>query len=95
MAFARIGIQIQWTGLGVDEKGIDEKSGRVLIEVDPRYFRPTEVDMLIGDPSKARDVLGWKHETDLSELVAEMVRDDLIVVAREKHRNAASGIERN
>jgi GDPmannose 4,6-dehydratase len=76
-AFAEVGIAIAWRGSGVDEKGYDAKSGRCLIEVDPRYFRPTEVDLLIGDPSKAHRELGWRHETELAELVREMVREDI------------------
>ena len=58
------------------------------MEVDPRYFRPTEVERLIGDPSKAEAKLGWKHETGIDELCAEMVREDLVTVAEEKRRNA-------
>ena len=67
---------------------VEAGTDRVLVEVDPRYFRPTEVDLLHGDPSKAREKLGWTHATDLDALCAEMVREDLIVVAREKRRNA-------
>lgn len=77
MAFAEVGIQIAWTGTGVDERGVDAGTGRLLVKIDPRYFRPTEVELLIGDPSKAREKLGWKHETGLSALVSEMVREDL------------------
>ena len=76
-AFAEIGTQIDWQGQGVDEKGVDAGTGKVLVEVDPRYFRPTEVDTLLGDPSKAREKLGWQAETSLEEMVAEMVREDL------------------
>src|SRR2546430_14774433 len=72
-AFAEIGIGIVWQGVGADEKGIDAGSGRVLVEVDPGYFRPTEVDFLIGDASKARAKLGWKHRVSFDDLVAEMV----------------------
>jgi GDPmannose 4,6-dehydratase len=71
------GRSIDWRGQGVTEEGLDAKTGRVLIEVDPRYFRPTEVDLLIGDASKAKAQLGWSATTTLSELVAEMVREDL------------------
>ncbi len=77
LAFAEIGVDIKWQGKGVDEKGIDKKTNTVLIEIDPQYFRPTEVDTLLGDPSKARDKLGWVAGTTLQELVAEMVREDL------------------
>jgi GDPmannose 4,6-dehydratase len=76
-AFLRVGIEIAWKGNGVDEKGIDSRDGRVLVEVDPRYFRPTEVDALVGDPSKARQRLGWHHETEFGDLVTEMVQEDL------------------
>jgi GDPmannose 4,6-dehydratase len=81
-AFRRIGVDLEWRGEGVDERGIDSANGRVLVEVDPRYFRPTEVDLLQGDPSKAQQKLGWHHETKFEDLVTEMVRDDLKVMAR-------------
>ena len=70
------------------KKASDASTGDVLIEIDPRYFRPAEVDLLIGDPSKAHRKLGWKHETKLSELCEEMVREDLLTVAKEQRRNA-------
>ncbi len=76
-AFSHIGAEIVWQGQGVEEKGIDRATGQVRVEIDPRYFRPTEVDMLIGDPSKARDVLGWTHSTPFADLVREMVEADL------------------
>jgi GDPmannose 4,6-dehydratase len=85
-AFAQIRIGIVWEGLGVDEIGIDARSGRVLVKVDPRYFRPTEVDFLIGDPSKARTKLGWKHKVSFDDLVAEMVAADLRNIELEKER---------
>ena len=81
-AFRRIGVDLEWKGEGVDERGIDASDGRVLVEVDPRYFRPTEVDLLIGDPTKARQKLGWRHETKLDDLIAEMIREDLKIMAR-------------
>jgi GDPmannose 4,6-dehydratase len=90
-AFAAVGISIRWSGAGVDEKGTDEKTGQVLVEVDSRYFRPTEVDLLIGDPAKAREILGWTYTTTLSEMVREMVESDLKVVAREKSRKDREG----
>ncbi|MES0123203.1 GDP-mannose 4,6-dehydratase [Mesorhizobium sp. C420B] len=87
LAFAEVGVRINWNGSGVDEKGVDTKTGRILVEVDPRYFRPTEVDLLLGDPSKAERILGWKATTSLDEMVREMVQSDLKVVAREfEHR---------
>ena len=82
-AFGRIGRTIEWRGQGVDEKGIDAKDGRVLVEVDPRYFRPTEVERLLGDPSKARQRLGWHHKITFDELVREMVDSDLAEMKRE------------
>jgi GDPmannose 4,6-dehydratase len=90
-AFAQIGILIVWKGKGVDEKGVEAGSGRVLIQVDPRYFRPTEVDFLIGDPSKARAKLGWQHKVSFEQLVAEMVDCDLKELSVERSRvlNAA------
>ena len=88
LAFANVGINLVWEGEGVSEKGMDASTGDVLIEIDPRYFRPAEVDLLIGDPSKAYRKLGWKHETKLSELCEEMVREDLLTVAKEQRRNA-------
>ncbi|ANH07360.1 MULTISPECIES: GDP-mannose 4,6-dehydratase [Shinella] len=75
-AFAKLDIAIEWRGEGVDEKGYDKASGRVLIEIDPRYFRPTEVELLIGNPAKAHSKLGWKHEANLDQLVGEMVEQD-------------------
>ena len=73
LAFAELGREIDWQGEGVDEVGKDAKSGEVLVEIDPRYFRPTEVDLLIGDPSKAKEKLGWEAKIGLEELVSEMV----------------------
>jgi GDPmannose 4,6-dehydratase len=81
-AFHCVGIDLQWKGDGVDERGLDAADGRVLVEVDPRYVRPTEVDLLIGDPTKAWEKLGWRHEVKLDDLVAEMMREDLKVMAR-------------
>jgi GDPmannose 4,6-dehydratase len=89
-AFAQIGIRIEWVGSGADEKGVDAGSGRVLVEVDRRYFRPTEVDVLIGDASKARSKLGWQHKVSYDDLVAEMVAADLITVAGETSRQLTS-----
>src|SRR6266550_7090822 len=85
-AFGQIGIKIEWKGAGVDEAGIDAATGRVLVKIDPRYFRPTEVDLLFGDPSKAHAKLGWHHTTSFEALVAEMVAADLETVAHETPR---------
>jgi GDPmannose 4,6-dehydratase len=87
-AFSEIGIDLAWSGEGVDEKGACSKTGKIYVEVDPRYFRPTEVELLLGDPSKAQRKLGWKHETKWSDLCVEMVQADLLTVAREQRRNA-------
>jgi len=87
-AFSRIGIELEWRGAGVDEEGLCAKSGRLLVKVDPRYFRPTEVDLLLGDPRKAHERLGWRHETSWRELCAEMVEQDLLTVCREMRPNA-------
>ena len=73
LAFARIGRSLTWLGSGVEEVGRDAKSGDVLVKIDPRYFRPTEVDLLVGDPSKAKEQLGWEAKVRLEELVKEMV----------------------
>jgi GDPmannose 4,6-dehydratase len=85
LAFSKIDRRIKWRGQGVDEIGIDDATGKTLVKVDERYFRPTEVDFLLGDASKARRMLGWKHTVTFPELVAEMVRSDLTVVASEAH----------
>jgi GDPmannose 4,6-dehydratase len=76
-SFAALGIELRWEGVGVAEKGIDAATGQVKIEVDPGYFRPTEVETLLGDPAKARAKLGWVAKTSVEELCAEMVREDL------------------
>ena len=86
-AFSEAGITLSWSGSGVDEKGTCTATGKVLVEVDPRYFRPTEVELLIGDPTKAKEKLGWVHETKWEALCAEMVAADMIAVAREQRAN--------
>lgn len=83
-AAVELGFTVRWEGKGVDEKGFDESTGRVIVAVDRRYFRPTEVDTLLGDASKARRKLGWQSRTGFSQLVAEMVAEDL----REAERDA-------
>jgi GDPmannose 4,6-dehydratase len=80
----RLEMQIEWRGKGVDEQGIDARSGRTVVKVDPRYFRPTEVDSLLGDATKARLKLGWRPEHSFSELVDEMVREDLQLAKRDE-----------
>jgi GDPmannose 4,6-dehydratase len=84
LAFAEIDTEIVWSGAGVDEMGACSRSGRVLVRVDPSYFRPTEVDLLLGDPAKANRVLGWHATVELPELVAEMVQADLIAMETER-----------
>lgn len=90
-AFGEIGRAIDWTGSGVAEQGRDARSGETLIEIDPRYFRPTEVDLLLGDPTKAREQLGWSHTVTFPGLVADMVQSDLQNVMRETGRNDRYG----
>ncbi|MFY9239127.1 MAG: GDP-mannose 4,6-dehydratase [Roseovarius sp.] len=90
-AFAVIGVNLDWRGEGVEEKGYDAADGTCRVEVDPRYFRPTEVELLIGDPTKAREQLGWTHTIGLSEMVEEMVISDLAFVAQEDTRKDRHG----
>jgi len=85
-AFAHVGRTVVWCGKGVEEKGIEKSTGRVLVEVDPRYFRPTEVECLIGDASKARAKLGWKHKTSFGALVVGMMEADMIAIQNERER---------
>jgi GDPmannose 4,6-dehydratase len=87
-AFACVGRSIEWHGSGIDEKGVEARSGQVLIEIDARYFRPTEVDLLVGDPSKAQKRLGWRHKTSFDDMVKEMVAADLASVRRETERKS-------
>ncbi len=82
-AFAEIGRKIEWQGTGVDEVGIDAGSGRTLVAIDPRYFRPTEVDLLLGNPQKAHRELGWQARMSFADLVRDMVRADLVMVKAE------------
>ncbi|MBR1908836.1 GDP-mannose 4,6-dehydratase [bacterium] len=84
MTFEELGIDLEFVGEGVEEKGIDKATGKTLIEVDPRYFRPAEVDLLLGDSTKARTELGWKPTYDLRALVKEMVENDLELAKKEK-----------
>jgi len=89
LSFAQIGRTIRWSGKGLKEIGRDSKTGKPVVRIDSRYFRPAEVDELLGDPSKARRVLGWKPEIKFADLVKEMVASDLVQVAREHRRNRA------
>jgi GDPmannose 4,6-dehydratase len=84
-AAALLGWQVDWRGAGVDEQGVDRASGRVLVRIDPRYYRPTEVDTLLGDARKAREKLGWQLEVSFDALVREMVASDLELARRDAH----------
>ncbi|MGY3620439.1 GDP-mannose 4,6-dehydratase [Bradyrhizobium sp. USDA 10063] len=86
LAFAEVGRGIAWRGKGIDETGVDIKSGKTVVRIDPTYFRPTEVDLLIGDASKARETLGWKPKTSFAQLVKEMVASDLAEARAEAAR---------
>jgi GDPmannose 4,6-dehydratase len=86
-AFACVNRKIVWKGSGPEEVGIDERSGEAIVLVDPHYFRPTEVEQLLGDASKARAKLGWSAKTTFPELVAEMVESDIKAIERESWRN--------
>ncbi len=86
LAFGEVGRKIAWRGAGTQEQGVDAKTGDVLVSIDPRYFRPTEVDFLLGDPSKAHKKLGWKHKTSFRQLVCEMVAADLKTMSQEHER---------
>ena len=77
IAFKEVDINIEWNGSGIDEKGIDVKTGRVIVEIDARYFRPTEVESLLGNPSKAEKELGWKRQISFQKMVTGMVQYDL------------------
>jgi len=77
LAFEEVGIKIVWRGEGLDEQGVDAESGKVLVDVDPKYFRPAEVDLLIGDPSKAKEKLKWSAQISFKELVQTMVEEDM------------------
>ncbi len=85
MAFGEAGIEIAWEGEGADEKGVDKTTGKVCIEIDPDYFRPAEVDELVGDASKAKKELGWEPEHDIRDLIGQMVREDLALFKRDQY----------
>jgi len=82
IAAAELGIDVSWQGEGVDEQGLDGE-GNVIVRIDPRYFRPTEVDTLLGDPTKAKEKLGWTPKISFRELVTEMVQSDLEIAGRD------------
>ena len=85
MSFAEIGVELEWKGKGVEEKGFNKVTGEVVVEVDPAYFRPTEVDLLVGDASKAKNELGWVPQTTVQQLCAEMVKSDVDGFTRDKY----------
>jgi GDPmannose 4,6-dehydratase len=91
-AFSVVDCPIEWAGSGVEEIGIDTRSGNTIIEIDPRYFRPNEVDFLLGDSTKAREKLGWSHNCSFDDLVAEMVSSDMRTIALEAGRNDFYGM---
>ena len=84
VAAKEVNIAIRWEGEGVNEKGYDRATGQCIVEVDPRYFRPAEVETLLGDPAKAYRQLGWSPKTSFAELVTEMMREDLKVAQRDE-----------
>lgn len=84
-AFACAGIEVKWEGTGVDEIGIDQTTGKTIVKVNPKFFRPAEVDLLIGNPQKAESALGWKREISFAELVERMVKNDLELVQKERN----------
>ncbi len=85
LAFLEVGIKLTWTGKGVDEKGIDNATGKVVVQIDPQYFRPTEVELLIGDASKAKRDFGWEPKHTLEQLVKEMVESDIKLFKKDKY----------
>ena len=85
-SFAEVDREIEWRGEGVDEEGVDRKTRKTLVKISPRHFRPTEVDLLLGDPRKAYNKLGWKHKTSFAELVSEMIASDMKIVSGELQR---------
>lgn len=94
IAFQESGIRIEWKGEGIDEKGIDTANGRVLVEVDNEFFRPTEVELLLGDPTKAKEALGWNPtQTSFYDLIKEMVVSDLIIAKKEANEIARNNLE--
>jgi GDPmannose 4,6-dehydratase len=85
MAFAEVGIQIRWEGKDEKEKGVNAANGKVLVEIDPNYYRPAEVDLLVGDASKAKNILGWTPTYTVQDLCKEMVQSDLELFKRDKY----------
>ena len=94
MVFDELGIELEWQGKGVDEKAIDKETGKVIVAVSPEFFRPAEVELLLGDSTKAKTKLGWKPQYDLKALAREMVAEDLKLAQKEKILKA-NGFEIN
>ncbi|HIB45025.1 MAG TPA: GDP-mannose 4,6-dehydratase, partial [Candidatus Lambdaproteobacteria bacterium] len=84
-AFAQVGVTLEWSGSSVDEVGTDAKNGKIVVSIDSAYFRPTEVDLLIGDASKAREKLGWNPTCDLQQMIEEMIKSDLEEARKDQH----------
>jgi GDPmannose 4,6-dehydratase len=84
MAFLEVGINLKWQGKGENEKGVDS-AGKVIVEIDPKYYRPAEVDLLLGDASKAKNKLGWVAKCTVAELCKEMVQADLVLFKRDQY----------
>jgi len=96
LAFKELGIELKWQGQGLEEKGIDKKTNKVIIEIDPKYFRPAEVESLLGDSTKAREKLGWSPKISFEELIKEMVQSDLEEAKKEVHlKNGGFEIKNN
>jgi GDPmannose 4,6-dehydratase len=85
LSFKEVGIDIEWQGNGIEEKGIDSSNGNILVAIDPNYFRPTEVDLLVGDASKAEKELGWRPSIDFKNLIKEMISSDLELFKKDIH----------
>ena len=85
LAFAEVGVELEWKGKDVEEKGLDKKTGKILVEIDEKYFRPAEVDLLVGDATKAKEKLGWVAKYSVEELLKEMVASDLAIFKRDKY----------
>ena len=93
-AFAQVGVTLEWSGSSVDEVGTDAKNGKIVVSIDSAYFRPTEVDLLIGDASKAREKLGWNPTCDLQQMIEEMIKSDLEEACKDQHLHS-SGFQTN
>ena len=87
-AFQHVGIEVEWKGTGVDEIGVDKATGKTIVKVNPKFFRPAEVDILLGNPEKAEKTLGWEREISFSDLVERMVKNDMELVEKEIQYNS-------